>query len=238
MGFRNFLDEADSPKKIKVKKEVLFDLPAKQFTKAIPLCRKINADIKKVCDLIEHDGYYVLQNVKTWNYDLIISPENLAKIPGAGEAIKNHDKSFMLGVSEVKIYEGSYISNKTSTVEITGDIINEVKKNTGNTKCMDAQLIYGLNCPAVTENIALSNTNDGKYGGYFNDDRTSLKIHGQKGTIDTTKVFVTWAQQHSSSPFTIWNANSVQWAEVSMRTMFPGAYNKSTINKKNVFVIK
>ena len=72
---------------------------------------------------------------------------------------------------------------------------------------------------------------DGKYCGYFNKDKTSVKIHGSKGTIDTSKPFVTWAQQHASRPFSLWEANSIEWAEVSMNTMFPRAYAKSTINK-------
>lgn len=90
----------------------------------------------------------------------------------------------------------------------------------------------------MTENIASYSAKDGKFGGYFNKDRDSLKIHGSEGTIDTSKPFVTWAQQHASVPFKLWHADEVKWAEVSMRTMFPGAYNKSTINKKDVFVIK
>lgn len=234
MGFREFLNEET---KIKVKKELILDLDAKKFSSDVPLCRKISTEIKKICDLIEHDGYYVLQNRKSYKTDLIVSPENLSKIPGAAEALKNNT-SFKIGVSEYTIYEGRTISNKTSELLVTGEVISEIKKNTNNTKYMDAQLIYGLNLSALTENIASSSVVDGKYGGYFNKDKTSVKIHGSKGTIDTSKPFVTWAQQHASRPFSLWEANSIEWADVSMRVMFPGAYNKSTINKKDVFVIK
>lgn len=235
MGFRDFLNEVDS--KIKIKKEQLFDLPAKQYSTTIPLCRKINADIKKVCDLIEHDGYYVLYNKKSYKTDLIISPENLSKITGAAEAVKNKS-TLKIGVSEYEIYERYSICNKVQEVIVTGDIISEIPKNTGNNKFFDSQLIYGLNLSAMTENIASASAKDGKFGGYFNDDVTSLKIHGSEGTIDTSKPFVTWAQQHATYPFTMWNANQVKWATVSMNTMFPRAYAKSNINKKDVFVIK
>lgn len=234
MGFREFLNEET---KIKVKKELILDVDAKKFSGDVPLCRKISAEVKKLCDLIEHNGYYVLQNRKSYKTDLIVSPENLSKIPGAAEALKDNT-SFKIGVSEYTIYEGRTICNKTSELIVTGEVISEIKKNTNNTKYMDAQLIYGLNLSALTENVASSSVVNGKYCGYFNKDKTAVKIHGVKGTIDTSKPFITWAQQHASRPFSLWEANTIEWAEVSMNVMFPKAYSKSTIYKKDVFVIK
>lgn len=237
MSFIEFFNEEVTSAKIKIKKELLFDLPGKRYSSTIPLCRKINKEIKTVCDLIEHNGYYVLYNKKSYKHDLIISPENLSKIPGAIEALKNNT-TFKIGVSEYTVYKYNTICNKVQEVIVTGESLGEIQKNKENSKYLDAQLIYGLNLSAMTENIASYSAKDGKFGGYFNKERDSLKIHGSEGTIDTSKPFVTWAQQHASSPFIMWNADEVQFAQVSMRVMFPGAYNKSTINKKDVFVIK
>lgn len=57
MSFIEFLTEEVTSAKIKIKKELLFDLPGKQYSSSIPLCRKINKEIKTVCDLIENEGY-------------------------------------------------------------------------------------------------------------------------------------------------------------------------------------
>ena len=230
--FREMLEESEIT--LKIKKSIVLDLSAKDYASNIPLCRKLHKDIKHICDLIENEGYYVLSNRKTYKSDIIISPENLAKISGATST----KTSFMIGKSEYEKSTSSKVSNKISILEITGDIIDSVVKNTSNSEYMDVEIIYGLDLSALTQDIALSAVKDGKYGGYFNKDKDRVKIHGSEGTIDTTKPFITWAQQHSSSPFTLWDANEVSWAWVSMKTMFPGAYNKSTIYKKDVFVIK
>ena len=235
--FREWLRESElNEGKVKIKKELLFELPVKQYSSQIPLCRKISKEIKNVCDLIEHKGYYTLKNKKSFKIDLVISPENLSKIPGAIDALKNNTV-FKIGVSDYMIYSNDTICNKVQEVIVTGESLGNVPNSVQNSKYLNAQLIYGFNLATMTENIALRSIKDGLYGGYFNKDKNSLRIHGLQGSIDTSKPFVTWAQQHAAVPFRLWNADEVKWFDISMSVMFPKAYNKSTINKKDVFVI-
>ena len=231
--FKDYLNE----NKVKVKKELLLNLPAKRYTSSVPLAREIDKDIAKACDLMEKEGYYLLKNTKTYSSDMLISPEDLAKIPGATNAIRN-SSSITIGRSEYEAAYGQYICNKTSIFKIEGEIVDTPEKSGAESQWFDAPVIRGIGLGALTQDIASSRVKDGKYSGYFNMANDSVVMHGGKISLNTKKPFITWKQQHSSSPWSYHPGGTVEFTEVSIRKMFPGAYNKSTIDKKNIFVIK
>lgn len=234
MKFRDFLNEG----KIKITKEKLLDLDVKRFGSTIPLCRKITRDIKHVCDLIEKDGYYLLQNTKTWTDQMLISPDDLGKIENANDLLTG--KEIKIGRSVYKVETYGSITNKAGIFRVEGDQVVTIKSNKSEElmRYFDADLLYGINA-TVTESVARANADENnKVTAWFDKTGKEMLIFGHGDIVNTNKHIVCWVQQHTSDPWRRFRPGELVKQTVSMESLFPGAYKKSTIKKSNVFILK
>lgn len=230
MSFKE-LFEAKGPK---VKKESLLN-----YNISYPLCREASREIEAICDLIEKEGYYLLKNVKTDREEAIISPEDLAKIPGATEALSNGER-FKIGRSTYRNYRPIHIFKKAFKFVVEGDIVDKPAKNPMANEGLyyDAQVLHGIGLSTLTRDIAEARSHDDYFGAYFSATGTKVEMIGTKGTVKTNKNVFAHFQQNSSIDWKRFPPDSLVYKEVHISKLFPKAFKKSTIKKKDIFVIK
>jgi len=240
MTFRELLEKKNI---IKVKKEIIIDLPKKMYGSTLPLCKKIDSDISKVCDLIDKEGYYILTNAKSYVNDAIISPSDLAKIPDATSNL-NQGSTVKIGRSSYYMSDISYsLSSKLANIVVTSDeVLDDIVKSKQAKEALiykDANLYYGFNLAKLTRDIADSSISDGKFGAYFNKSGKAIIAIGVEGSINTKKPSIFWYQQHSAKTWDYFNPNTLEYKKVPVSSIFAGAFKKSAnIDKSNIFVLK
>jgi len=237
--FREYAEEKlNEAAKIKVKKEKILDLDNKRYGGDVPLCKKVHKDIKNICELLEK-GYFLLENDKSFKKDVIISPEDYAKIENSDKTLTNEFATVKIGRSEYRLTKLDHVSNKANLVTIeNAEPLYSIKKNPIEYNYLNSDLVYGF-FTAVTKNIADSHAKDGYLSAYFNSKGTVLMmLSANKNSIDKNKKYVAWVQQHSAQKWKFFKEGELIWDTVSVNKLFPGSYKKSTIDKSHVFILK
>jgi len=233
--FRNFLNESIESN-AKISREVLMNLPGSKYGKSIQLNVHLEPQMKEIVRLIKK-GYHLLKNTKTFQMDIIISPEDLSKLPESSNKYKIGRSTY----SKLADYDYKYelsCSNKVTLITVQGDVIGYLSKSKYPEDVLaqtDAQIVYGVT-NTLTRDIAKSFADeDGNIEFYSNKSGKYIVAFGRIGTLKTGKSYMFVPQNKKCVPYI---SCKVYPLKTTLSELFPSSFSKSKFNKQGVFFIK